>query len=686
LILSTKRFSDFIPLALVLFILTAVAALGQESPYRKIIDAAGTADDYQGANVVVVFDSSDIVVEESGLSHINIHTLTKALTWEGAQSLSYRRFDYDPASNMIEVNKVAVHKTDGKVQNIDLSALMDKPQPMHMIYWGARMKLIGISYLEPGDAVEVQYYTKGFIIAYLNTEDESKYIPPMRGHYYDTILFGGGSPIKEKVYVLKTLLIRPVQFKVYNGDITTSSTFDDTHFTYIFSKKDIPAYEYEPWSPDAQDYIPKVVLATVQDWYEKSRWFYSVNETTVVHLPDYGLDAKPFEFDQEIVDFTNKLIAPYKTHQDKRKAILHWVAQHIRYSGITIGKGEGYTLHPGIMTFRDRCGVCKDIAGMSLTMFRAAGYKAYPTMTMAGARVERIPADQFNHCVVAVDISEEGIESDNLKGREGFEKKYEMYDATWAPNSKDIWSKAEGDQNINIGSPQGEDLTAIRPFTAEENRFTLNSKVTIDKDGNLTGTLIINAEGYADARLRRIISYSGNELARKNRIIGMLTGIHHGAELVNYSYVGFEDYWHSMALTIEYKIPGFAAIYGNGIHFAPPIAKFPLNATYFFTALRIADLKERKYPILNWMAQQTVVEETITLPAGYKLDKFEPVKKGADFAYFNASVEQDKKGLILSYLYSVSGRTILPQQYPQVKQTVDGYKEFADTQIHLWRQ
>jgi len=684
--MQMRKRSGSIFLTIIIFIAVIVStAAGQESPYRKIIQAAGTADDNGGANVVTVFDSSNIVVEESGLSHINIHTLVKALSWDGAQDLSYRRFDYDPASNMIEVKKVAVHKEDGKVVDIDLTTVLDKPQPMSMIYWGARMKLIGIPYLEPGDAVEVQYYTKGFIIAYLGAENDNRYIPPMRGHYYDTILFGGGSPVKEKVYVLKTLKTRPVQYQVYNGDVTASSTFDDTHFTYIFSKKNIPVYEHEAWSPDASDYIPKVVLATVDDWLEKSRWFYSVNETTVVHLPDYGLDAKPFEYDQEIVDFTHKLIAPYKTHQDKRKAILHWVAQHIRYSGITMGKGEGYTLHPGIMTFRDRAGVCKDIAGMSLTMFRAAGYKAYPTMTMAGARVERIPADQFNHCVVAVDISDEGIESDNLKGREGFEKKYEMYDATWAPNSMDIWSRAEGDQNINIGSPEGEDLTAIRTYTAEENRYSLDSKVTIDKDGNLSGILVIKGSGGADGRLRRVISYSGNQLETKNRLTGFLSGIHPGAELVKYSYEGFEDYWHPMTLTIEYKIPGFAALYGNGMHFTPPMAKFPLNATYFFTALRIGDLKERKYPILNWMPQQAVVEETITLPAGYKLDTFEPVKKGGEFAYFNAAAEQDKKGVKQNYMYSVSDRTVMPEEYPQVKETVDGWKEFADKQIHLWK-
>ena len=669
-------------------LLIAGAAIAQDSPYADLIKTAGCSDDYDGAHIVTIFDSTDAVVEESGLSHLNVHQLTKALTTDGAQSLSYRRFDYDPASNMIEIKRIAVHKADGTVQEIDLSTILDKPQPMRMIYWGARMKLVGIPYLEEGDAVEVQYYTKGFMIAYLESaEDDSRYIPPMRGHYYDTIMFGSGHPVLEKVYVLKTLKSVPVQFKVYNGNVAVSNTFDKEYFTYVFSKKDIPVYEHEPFSPGGADYIPKVVLATVEDWFEKSLWFYAVNETTVVNLPDYGISAKPFDYDQGgIKEFTDELIKPYKTHQDKRKAILHWVAQHIRYSGITMGKGEGYTLHPGEMTFRDRAGVCKDIAGMALTMFRAAGYKAYPAMTMAGARVERIPADQFNHCVVAVDISEEaGTESDNLKGRAGFEKKYEMYDPTWAPNSKDIWSRAEGDQNIVIGGPEGEDLTAIRPYTAEENRYTIKSRGKIDESGNFSGILIISGEGYADARMRRLIVNRGNLTEVRNLISNYLASIHPGAELVKHSAENVHDHWNSMVLTIEYKIPGYGMVYGEGIHFESPAAKLPLGMTYFFTVLRIADLDKRKYPLLNWAPQQVVIDESITLPKGYKMDEMDSIEKGGDFAYFNASVNQNKKILNISTKYSVASRYIEPDVYPQVKETVDGYKEFADNKIHLWR-
>lgn len=90
---------------------------------------------------------------------------------------------------------------------------------------------------------------------------------------------------------------------------------------------------------------------------------------------------------------------------EKIAVLTHWVADNIRYAGITMGKGEGFTLHNTKMNYTDRCGVCKDIAGSLISFLRMAGFEAYPAMTMAGSRVESIPADHFNHCVAVVKLS-----------------------------------------------------------------------------------------------------------------------------------------------------------------------------------------------------------------------------------------------------------------------------------------
>jgi len=39
---------------------------------------------------------------------------------------------------------------------------------------------------------------------------------------------------------------------------------------------------------------------------------------------------------------------------------------------------------------------------MLVTMMRAADMDSYAAMTMAGSRIEDLPADQFNHSVVAL--------------------------------------------------------------------------------------------------------------------------------------------------------------------------------------------------------------------------------------------------------------------------------------------
>ncbi len=223
------------------------------------------------------------------------------------------------------------------------------------------------------------------------------------------------------------------------------------------------------------DVATKVVLATAEDWPAKSRWFYEVNE-----------NAKAFEWDGDIKKKVDELTSGLGTDDEKRKALLAWVAREIRYSGISMGKGEGYTLHPGTMTFNDRAGVCKDIAGMLITMLRCAGYTTYPAMTMAGAKVEDVPADQFNHCVVAVKLGP---------------GQYKLYDPTWCPFSREVWSSAEKPQNYVIGTPEGEVSMETPLAPPEDNFIKIVSTGRLDSDGNLAGRMHITGGAYSETNL-----------------------------------------------------------------------------------------------------------------------------------------------------------------------------------------
>jgi hypothetical protein len=612
-----------------------------------------TAEKYAGADSVVVLDETKVDVESSGLSHVYKTRLVKVLTEAGAMDLASLRFDYDPASSVAEVRALTVYRADKRVEKVPDSRVWDLPQPQEAIYWGPRMKLASVPKLHPGDAVEISTYSKGFVIAYLaNGGDDEKYIPPMRGHYYDVVLFQAEQPIVKKVYTIVLPKDKPVRAQVYNGELGSSATFDDQKLTYSWWKENVPAIKREPRMVEDTDAMPKLVLATVKDWPEKSRWFYKVNE-----------DAKAFEWNDAIKAKVDEVTRGLKTDEEKRMALLAWVAREIRYSGISMGKGEGYTLHPAIMTFEDRAGVCKDIAGMLVAMFRAAGYTTYPAMTMAGAKVENLPADQFNHCVVAVETGKDT---------------YTMYDPTWCPFSSEYWSSAEKPQNYVIGSPRGEVLMETPEAPPSDNFIQLVSSGAVNEAGDLSGTMVIGGGHYSETNLRwTVVSSAMPEV--KATFEQWLRRISPQAELVSYETTDPVNVHLPFKITLKYKVPSYAIVAGKEMLLASPASKNILSNRRLTDFAQAITGDKRSFDIFLRATREFIFEESLTVPKGYRL-KEAPVAKKVDMpaAAFEAELSMKSETLTLKEKFTVKKKIVPAADYPGLKEAADAMKAFGD--------
>lgn len=626
---------------------------------RTLIKAAGEAADYPGAAIVRVFDRTDVDVEESGLSHTRHYTVTKILTDAGCLDQAALRFDYDPTSNFVDIRSVRIFRASGEVEDIDVSSFADAFQPAHMLYWGMRMKVVALPRLEKGDAVEVKTYMKGFLIAYLDRsgpDGDERYIPPMRGHFYDMILFEETVPIKEKTYTVHTIRNRPLQYDIFNGQCACSTTFDEEKYHYTWKKTDIPAVHPEPRAPDSWDYVTKVVMATVGCWEEKSRWFEKVNRNQ-------------FDSNEAIQAKVEEVVKGCRNDDEKATALLRWVANNIRYSGLTMGEGEGYTLHPGWMIFEERAGVCKDIAGMLVTMMRAAGIETYAAMTMAGARVEYIPADQFNHCVVA---------------RKMPDGTFKMYDPTWCPLSMTDWSLAETEQHYVVGSPEGESLESIAYHPPEDCLIRVVSDGCLLEDGTLQGVMTLEGRGWSDTYLRRIlIGYnSSRDVARV--LEGWLLRISPRATLTTMKHGDYRDLDRPVAITLNYTIPEYALVYNDRIEFRPPAAQLLLNQ--LVRAASATRSKTRTQPLFLYLTARHVAEETIRLPAGYKLshaaDPRSMKEKAGDLA---TSVEWKDGSLQVKCNMAVNRRSTPPDQYPGLYKVMEGLRSFVGETVTLSR-
>lgn len=103
---------------------------------------------------------------------------------------------------------------------------------------------------------------------------------------------------------------------------------------YTFDVNRIFPFQREPNMVDLYDAAPKLMMSTTEDCPAKSRWFYQVNESYGSFNPTPSAQAK-----------VNELVKEAKNEMEKIAILTHWIADNMHYSGISMGKGEGYTLH-----------------------------------------------------------------------------------------------------------------------------------------------------------------------------------------------------------------------------------------------------------------------------------------------------------------------------------------------------
>lgn len=610
---------------------------------------------YAGYDFVTLLDSTDVTVQSTGSGSFVIRKIIKVLNTQGALANRVLKHDYDPLTAHAEFYRVTVYKANGDVVNLDITQQQDYVAPARMIYWGARQIMMEVGHLEPGDIIDYRINKKGFTYALLAStqEDESRFIPPMQGQFYDIVPFWATEPTVRKVYKVTIPMEKEMQFQFYQGECSSSMRYEDGKKAYTFVSTDIMPTKHEPNMVDLFDAAPKLMMSSTPHWKDKSLWFNKVNE-------DYG-SFTPIPEAQKKVD---ELIKGKKTEMEKIAVLTHWVADNIRYSGISMGKGEGYTLHNLKMNYTDRCGVCKDIAGTLIAFLRMAGFEAYPAMTMAGSRVESIPADHFNHCVTVVKLSN---------------GTYLPLDPTWVPFCRELWSSAEQQQNYLPGIPEGSDL-CITPISAPENHYVrIKADNRLDTKGTLTGQFTITAEGQSDSNIRRIFT-EGWQSQWKNSMENQLLAVSPKARLLSVDYgKNPKDYQAApIKITFRYEIPEYVVPGENEMLLKPMVMNNLYNQVKSYLRIN-TDLEERQYGFKDGCSRLVELDETIQLPAGYQLlSEVKEACKQSNAADFEGYVRQEDQKIKLHQKLSLKKRVYEASDWEGFREAVNAHKSFAD--------
>ena len=634
-----------------LFISSAGSQANPFADYKDMLKS----DKYSDYASVTLLDSTNVSVQPTGQGAFSIVKAIKVQTLKGVMTNRVLKYDYDSLTAAAKFKVVRIYHEDGTYTEVDVNKTCDYAAPARMIYWGARQIMLQLDNLKQGDVIYYEIDKKGFTYALLGAgeDDDSRFIPPMRGQFYDIVPFWVYEPTLRKVYRVGMPMEKELQFQFYQGECSSSMRYDDGRKVYTFAMDDVMPFEKEPNMVDLFDAAPKLMMSTTPDWMEKSRWFNKVNE-------DYGsFDAIP-----EAQKKVDELIKGKKSEMEKIAVLTHWVADNIRYAGITMGKGEGFTLHNLKMNYTDRCGVCKDIAGTLVAFLRMAGFEAYPAMTMAGSRVESIPADHFNHCVAVVKLSNGTLMP---------------LDPTWVPFCRELWSSAEQQQNYLPGIPEGSDL-CVTPVSAPENHYVrVKAENRLKSDGTLVGKFTISAEGQSDSNIRRIFT-TGFQSEWRNTMEKQLLSVSPKAVMKSVDYGRSpKDYQKApISITFTYEIPEYAMTGDGELIFKP----FVMNNLYtqVLTFLRVnTDLKDRKYGFKDSCSRLVEVEEKLSLPSGYKmLGDEKHVDIDGKAADFDGILKQDGGKILLDTRLSLYKRVYSAEDWDDFRNSVNAYKSFGE--------
>ncbi|MFH2096626.1 MAG: transglutaminase-like domain-containing protein, partial [Bacteroidota bacterium] len=500
-------------------------------------------------------------------------------------------------------------------------------------------------------------FRKGFTYALLYDEGDDRYIPPMKGHFYDIVNFWNDFPVITKYYETNIPSTKTVCYKFFNGTPDSLITRGPEKTSYSFTMRDMKPYKHEPQMVALSDVAPKLLISTSPDWESKSMWFYGVNE-------DYGSFESTPAIDKKVAE----ILEGAGDEMDSISRLTHWVADNIRYSGISMGKGEGYTLHKGEMNFTDRCGVCKDKAGMLVTMLRAAGFDSYAAMTMAGSRIDDIPADQFNHSVTVVRLHN---------------GEYKMLDPTWVPFLRELWSSREQQQNYLMGLPEGADLMEI-PISPPENHYIkINGTSSVLKNGTIEGELVIEAEGQSDANIRSFFTRSykadwGKLMEEEFLAVSPQFKI----KEIQYPENPY-DYSEPIKISVKYTINDYATVTDEEIIFIPVAAtelfKKAMGHMYFET-----ENETREFPFKDRCSQMVEITETVSLP-GLTEAVWLPVSESIQGTggSFYGGYELDGNKLVIHEKALFPKRVYEPEDWDSYRSVVIARKKFAKENVIL---
>lgn len=638
----TKHLSAFRLVLFILIIFAATSVEAQKVPQWLEQAAAIPTPALKMKNVPAVVLRNDLTISVSPDGKVirTVRYAVRILEREGKDE-AFARVVYSTDSVKVRefdawlIKRGSGSKAYGKKETID-AAFLDND-----LYNELRRRYINASV--DADA--------GDVFGYETTTEEKRIFSQFQHYFQDDI------PVVSSRFTLTMPTDWNVEGIVFNAAKIEPSVNGGN---YTWEMRDLPPISPEPASPSYMSLVPRLAVSifpsnttsatmkTFSSWNDVATWMSELNNPQMT--VNDAMAAK-----------TQELVAGAKTEFEKIAAISRYV-QQIQYVSIQVGTGSGggYTPRPSTDVFTKAYGDCKDKANLMRAMLSLINIPAHLVSITSGdptfVRAEWASPHQFNHCIIAVKISDQtnsqAVVTHPALGR------LLMFDPTdpYTPLG-DIPEHQQGSYAL-IDHKDTHELLRMPTMPAEANKLERTIEVALDSTGSISGTVIEKTQGQS-ARDERA-QMKGMSSADYNRAIERWVA--RGANGAKTSKITPTDNQieGKFGLQVEFAANGYAQIMQQHLMVFKPAIISRLDRLSFSEGIR-----SNPYVIDATYYSENV---RIKLPEGFDVDEMpEPIKVETEFGKYSADYKIDNGHLLYTRSLRLERTTIPANKYDTIR-------------------
>jgi hypothetical protein len=609
---------------------------------------------------VVLQREQHVSVNEDG----RITTVTtfaiRILVREG-RSFAYAREYYERDAGKVREIKAWLIRPTGPVKKYGKDEVIDAVENPDDIYNESRVKLIDASKdADTGSVFGYQTTTEEKSIFSQDIWSFQNRLPTLVSRYTLTLPHGWRA--------------QSVTFNHSNIEPVVSGT------SYMWELLNLSPIDPEPSSPRVSSLAPRIAITyfppgdtqptsfrPFATWIEVSEWLTNLHDPQAT--PNEALTQK-----------TLQLASQAKTELDKIRVIGQYV-QSIKYIAIAIGvsRGGGMRPRPATEVFAKSYGDCKDKANLMRVMLKIVGINSFPVAIYSGdpeyVRETWASPHQFNHCIIAVKISNETQAATVIAhpklGR------LLIFDATDDDTPVgDLPSHEQGSLALIIAGADGS-LTRM-PVTPPETNF-LDRKVDarLDSDGSLTAKVHETAGGGWAVGFRSEFRHL-SALDYQKAIEGWVNRGAHAAK-VGKAEAKDDSVMGRFDLEVHFTAPAYAqSMQDRLLVFKPAIVSRR-------DSVSLTEAKRKLPIVLNPAAYSEIV--SVKLPIGFDVDEMpDALRLETAFGSYATSYEIKDGQLVFTRRLVQRATTIPVEQYASVRSFFEKIRAAEQAPVVLARK